>query len=106
MLADLDQITRRLERLEKDLKKKKEPHLEFELTVLLKCKTALEATQALRELEFTNDERKAMLGFKFLSQRPMLYVLNVGDDEVGELDGAVKKPGLGANRRKTSLPPV
>jgi ribosome-binding ATPase len=96
MLADLDQITRRLERLEKDLKKKKETNLEFEQAVLLKCKTALEATQALRELEFTNDERKALLGFKFLSQRPMLYVLNVGDDEVGELDGAVKKHGLGA----------
>jgi len=96
MLADLDQITRRLERLEKDLKKKKETNLEFEQTVLLKCKTALEATQALRELEFTNDERKALLGFKFLSQRPMLYVLNVGDDEVGELEGAAKKHGLDA----------
>src|SRR5882724_5851965 len=82
MLADLDQITRRLERLEKDLKKKREQTLEFEQAVLLRCKTALEATQPLRELEFTNDERKALLGFKFLSQRPMLYVLNVGDDEV------------------------
>jgi ribosome-binding ATPase len=46
-------------------------------------------------LEFTNDERKMLTGFKFLSQRPMLYVLNVGDDEVGELDAAVEKHKLG-----------
>jgi GTP-binding protein YchF len=96
MLADLDQITRRLERLEKDLKKKKEATLENEQTLLLRCKKALESTQALRELEFTNDERKMLFGFKFLSQRPMLYVLNVGDDEVGELDAAAEKHKLGA----------
>src|ERR1700689_269055 len=95
MLADLDQITRRLERLEKDLKKKKEQTLENEQTLLLRCKKALEATQALRELEFSNDERKMLTGFKFLSQRPILYVLNVGDEEVGELDGAVEKHGMG-----------
>ena len=95
MLADLDQITRRLERLEKDLKKKKEATLENEQTLLLRCKKSLETTQALRELEFTNDERKMLTGFKFLSQRPMLYVLNVGDDEVGELDVAVEKHKLG-----------
>ena len=100
MLADLDQITRRLERLEKDLKKKKEATLENEQTLLLRCKKALESTQALRELEFTNDERKMLFGFKFLSQRPMLYVLNVGDDEVGELDAAVEKHKLGALANK------
>ena len=91
MLADLDQITRRLERVEKDLKKKKETDLEFEQAVLFRCKKALEATQALREIEFTTAERKKLTGFMFLSQRPILYVLNVGDEEVAELDAAIEK---------------
>jgi GTP-binding protein YchF len=108
MLADLDQITRRLERLEKDLEKKKEQTLENEQTLLLRCKKALEATQALRELEFTNDERKMLTGFKFLSQRPMLYVLNVGDDEVGDLEHSVEKHGLTALGAKpnTAVVPI
>src|SRR6201998_4298495 len=82
MLTDLDPIARRIERVEKDLKKKREPVLEQELVLLQHCKTAIESEKPLRELEFQPDERKLITGFKFLSQRPMLYVLNLGDDEV------------------------
>jgi len=108
MLADLDQITRRLERLEKDLKKKREQELEFEQALLLRCKAALEATHSLREQEFTPAERKKLTGFMFLSQRPILYVLNVGDDEVAELDGAIKKHGLDSlsSRPSTAVVPI
>src|SRR6266566_232348 len=51
MLSDHDQITRRLERVDKDLKKKRDPILEIEKTALEKCKVHLEAEKALRELE-------------------------------------------------------
>src|SRR3990172_9586602 len=53
MLSDLDQIARRLERLEKDLKKKKDPAAEHEQAVLLRCRAAIEGEHPLRELEFT-----------------------------------------------------
>ena len=85
ILSDHDQITRRLERVEKDLKKKADKALEAEKAVLEKCKAHLEAEKPLRELELTAEERKPIGGFLFLSQRPMLYVLNVGDDEAEEL---------------------
>jgi GTP-binding protein YchF len=94
MLSDLDQIERRLERLEKDLKKKKETVLEQEQTVLLRCQKAIESEQPLRELEFTPEESKIVTGFMFLSRRPMLYVLNLGDDEVAELDTAIARHKL------------
>src|SRR2546426_5194826 len=90
MLSDHDQITRRLERLEKDLKKKRDPALEIEKTALEKCKIHLEAEKALRELELTAEERKSIGGFLFLSVRPGLYVLNLGDAEAAELDKAVE----------------
>src|ERR1700758_2074324 len=96
ILADHDQITRRLERVEKDLKKKSEPVLLLEKGVLEKCKAHLEAQKPLRELELTAEERKPIGGFLFLSQRPMLYVLNLGDDEAAELDKAVEKHKLAA----------
>src|SRR5271167_336742 len=94
ILSDHEQITKRLERLEKDLKKKKDPQFELEKTVLEKCKAHLEAEKPLRELELTPEERKPIGGFLFLSQRPMLYVLNLGDDEASEMDKAVRKHKL------------
>jgi GTP-binding protein YchF len=95
MLSDLDQIERRLERVAKDLKKKKDAATEHEHALLLRCKAAIESEQPLRELAFTPDERKILTSFMFLSARPMLYVLNLGDNEVGELDTAVTRHGLG-----------
>jgi len=105
MLSDLDQITRRIERVEKDLKKKKEPILEQELVLLNRCKTAIESEKPLRELEFNADERKTIHGYKFLSQRPMLYVLNLGDSEVAEMDTAVERHNLSklAGRPNTAI---
>jgi len=96
ILSDHEQIAKRLERLEKDLKKKADKQLELEKAVLDKCKAHLEAEKPLRELELTGDERKAIGGFLFLSQRPMLYVLNLGDQEAGQLGTAVERHKLGA----------
>jgi GTP-binding protein YchF len=96
ILSDHDQISKRLERVEKDLKKKKDPLLELEKNVLEKCKTHLEAEKPLRELELTAEERRPIGGFLFLSQRPMLYVLNLGDDEAADMDKAVEKHKLAA----------
>jgi len=95
MLSDLEQIERRIERLEKDLKKKKDTVSERERDLLLRCRASIEAERPLREIEFTPEESKMVTGFMFLSKRPMLYVLNLGDNEVGELSTAVERHGLG-----------
>jgi ribosome-binding ATPase len=94
MLHDLDQATRRLERVEKDLKKKKEPQIELEQAVLIRCKQALESEKPLREMEFKPDEKKAVTGFTFLTQKPMLYVLNLGDEEAADIDRVIEKHKL------------
>ncbi|HYB61749.1 MAG TPA: redox-regulated ATPase YchF [Methylomirabilota bacterium] len=94
MLSDLEQITRRLDRLEKDIKKKKDPVLEHEFALLTRCRLAIESEHPLRELEVTPDEQKMLSSFMFLSQRPMLYVVNVGDAEVADLDSVAEKHGL------------
>ena len=93
MLSDLEQIERRLERVEKSLKRKKAPAIERGPAALLRCKASIESEHPLRELEFTSEERKVLTGFMFLSLRPMLYVLNLGDDEADKLDSAVEQHG-------------
>ena len=64
--------------------------------MLEKCKAHLEAEKPLRELELTAEESSPIGGFLFLSARPVLYVLNVGDDEADKLDSAVERHKLGA----------
>lgn len=96
MLSDHEQITRRLDRVEKDLKKKRDPALETEKTTLEKCKAHLESEKPLRELQLTPDEKKSTSGFLFLSARPVLYVLNLGDEEADKLDTAVERHQLSA----------
>jgi GTP-binding protein YchF len=94
ILSDHEQVSKRLERVEKDLKKKKDNLLELEKATLEKCKAHLEAEKPLRELPLTPEERKPIGGFLFLSARPMLYVLNLGDDEAADMDKAVEKHKL------------
>jgi len=77
ILADHDQITRRLEKLEKDLKKKREPLLELEKTVLEKCKAHRERRSRCA-IGIDAGRAEADRRIFVLSQRPMLYVLNFG----------------------------
>jgi hypothetical protein len=79
MVSDLTQIEKRLERVEKDLKKMRTVELEREHALLLRSKEALEKEQPLRELEMTPEEKKLIKGFMFLSQKPILYALNIGE---------------------------
>ena len=94
MLNDLEQTGKRIERVEKDLKKKKDSLLEAELQVLLRCKEALESEKPLRELELKPEEQKLLTGFMFLSRKPMLYVLNLSDGEAAESDRVIEKHKL------------
>src|SRR2546422_2489532 len=91
MVSDLGQIEKRLERLEKDLKKMRSPELEKEFDLLKRAKAHVESERPLREMEMTPDDKKRLRGFMFLSEKPILYVLNVSEaPELGkELENAV-----------------
>src|SRR2546423_11914694 len=91
MVSDLGQIEKRLERLEKDLKKMRSAELEKEFDLLKRAKTHLESERPLREMEMTPEDKKCLRGFMFLSEKPILYVLNVSEStELGrELEAAL-----------------
>ena len=81
IVSDLGQVEKRLERLEKDLKKMKTAELERENDLILRAKAHLEKELPLREMEITADDEKRIRGFMFLSQKPILYVLNVNESQ-------------------------
>jgi GTP-binding protein YchF len=96
IVSDLGQVEKRLERLEKDLKKMKSADLEKEFELLKRAKAHLEGERPLRELEMNSDEKKRLRGFMFLSEKPILYVLNISESaELGrDLETAVERFGL------------
>src|SRR5687768_13923302 len=63
ILADLGLVERRVERLERELKKTKSVELERERELLLRCKDALEGGQPLRALSIAGDDLRRLRGF-------------------------------------------
>jgi GTP-binding protein YchF len=96
MVSDLGQIEKRLERLAKDLKKMRSPELEKENELLIKAKAHLESEKPLREMQMTPEDKKRIRGFMFLSEKPLLFVLNISEaPELGKaLEGAVARYNL------------
>ncbi len=93
---DLAQVEKRLERVQKDLKKMKSAEIEREHELLLRAKAHLETERPLREMEMLPEDKKRVRGFMFLSEKPILYVLNIGESPTlgKDLDEAVAKYGI------------
>ena len=108
ILSDLVVVEKRLERLDKDRKKIKDPGLDREFELLTRCKAALEENKPLRQLEIEGEDEKRIRGFQFLSQKPVLYVLNLGEGETGKLHEREREYHEGplAGRRNTSVAAV
>jgi len=100
ILADLGLAERRLERLEKDLKKGKSADLERERDVLSLCRAALEEGRPLRSLDLEGDDLKRLRGFQFLSAKPLLVVINLDEARLSagaaSIDQAADAVGLTA----------
>jgi GTP-binding protein YchF len=94
ILADLGVVERRLERLEKDLKKASNPDLKKEQEILVRCRAALEEGKALRALDLSPEDAKRLRGFQFLSAKPLLIVLNLDEADLPHADDAVKLAGI------------
>jgi ribosome-binding ATPase len=91
ILADLGVSERRLERLEKDLKKTKSADLEKERDVITLCKTRLEDGRPLRTLDLKGDDLKRLRGFQFLSAKPLLIVINLDESELAQGGGGATR---------------
>jgi ribosome-binding ATPase len=94
ILADLGVVEKRLERLERDLKKSNNAEQRKEQEILLLCRTTLESGQPLRSLTFSPEDGKRLRGFQFLSAKPLLLVLNLDEADLPQADDSVRLAGL------------
>lgn len=77
-LTDLMQVEKRFERMEKEHAKG------LEKDALARAKEWLDEERPLRLLELNATERKLLAGYSFLSRKPLLLLLNIGEAGIGE----------------------
>ncbi|HOW86975.1 MAG TPA: DUF933 domain-containing protein [Candidatus Aminicenantes bacterium] len=85
VLADLVLVDARLERLEKDLKKMKDPEGEKERELLLRLRPGLEAGRGLRGLPLAPAEEKIARPFAFLTLKPLLHFINIDEKDLARI---------------------
>jgi len=95
VLADLEVVDRRLERLDASIKKQRKEAEVREHALLGRLKTALEAETPLRAVPLTLDEARLVRGFTFLSQKPILHLVNVEESAIAGGERVAEQYGLG-----------
>jgi GTP-binding protein YchF len=85
IFGDLEFVEKRLDRMEQGAKRGKKPD-ESERKLLLKCKDFLNKGMALRDVEFNEVEQKVMRPLQFLSTKPEVLVLNLGERDLNTED--------------------
>lgn len=106
-IADLDVINNRLERVAKKAKTTKNKDDITEVEALEKSKAALLENIPLRQLNYTEDERKLLKSYSFLTLKPIIYLANIKESELGNPDNdyvkQVKEYATKENAKVVSL---
>jgi GTP-binding protein YchF len=87
IFGDLELVDKRLERMEQGAKRGKKPD-EKEKGLLLRCKELLEGEKPLRDVSFSEDEQKAMSHLQFMSIKPQVALVNVGEADLNSESAA------------------
>ncbi|MGX0375580.1 ribosome-binding ATPase [Staphylococcus hominis] len=83
VLADLESVEKRLPRIEK-MARQKDKTAEMEFRILSRIKEALEEGNPVRSLDFNEEDQKYVNQAQLLTSKKMLYITNVGEDEIGD----------------------
>ncbi len=98
VLADHTIAEKRIEKLELAVKKMNKDDDRKELEVLRRCLEALERETPLRDVAFSEDEARRLRGYTFLSLKPLLVVVNAGEEDAALLARGAEGFGLGTFR--------
>lgn len=89
-LADLEQVSKKLEKDEK-LIKTGDKTLIQSVNLMRKIKTALENNLPARSVELEEDDLPVLKNLQLLTAKPVIYVANIGEDEIGKEDNEFVK---------------
>jgi len=104
LLSDLAIVESRIDRLRKQVAAKKSDRDVRELAALEKCFESLGAETPLRQIDFTEDEAALLRGFRFLTLKPLIAVVNLDEDEIrGETETLAPFAGWAARPKAAAV---
>lgn len=83
IFCDLEVVVTRLSKIEKKAISTKDKDALKEVELLKKIKEALENNIPARKLKYTEDDLKILKTFNLLTMKPIIYVANIKEDEIG-----------------------
>jgi GTP-binding protein YchF len=106
LLADLSMTERRLERLQGSGRHgtpAEREAAEREEVVLRRIHEGLQAGSPIRDLSLDADEEKGIRGFRFLTQKPVLILLNVGESQIATAPALIERVAAGYDHRHAMI---
>ncbi|MBE7075767.1 MAG: redox-regulated ATPase YchF [Clostridiales bacterium] len=85
-LSDLEQVTKILEKNAKLVKTTGDKSLILGVNMLTRIKEALENGKQARCLDYTEEEQKLLKNFALLTAKPVIFVANISEDDIGKPD--------------------
>lgn len=86
ILADLSVVENNLDKKGRKAKLTGDKSMAGQLAILEKCRGQLEQEQPLFDLELSDEDRKAIKGYAFLTLKPLLIVINIREDDIEKTD--------------------
>lgn len=84
LLNDLLFVEKRIERLNKELARKANEAQKGELELMLRCKRHLDQEKPLSVMAWSDEDRKKVSGYSFLTRKALLVILNVGENQISD----------------------
>ncbi len=91
IFADMETVEKRLQKSEKMIKSGDKKY-KIECDMLNKVKDNLESGVFARVMDLSDEERSLVSDLFLLTDKPMLYVANVSEDDIGNLNAPLVKP--------------
>ena len=86
VMADLDTVTKRIEKIENKARILKDKESVMEMGALTPLKAALEQGFAARTVSLTPEQEEVVKNYHLLTKKPIIYVSNVSEEDIADID--------------------
>ena len=103
IISDLEIVDNRINKIAKKVKSTKDKKEQEELDLMTKLKETLEKNIPIRKLKLTDEELKLLSSFNLITAKPIIYVANVSEQDIGNDNTYVEEVKKYANQESSEV---
>jgi ribosome-binding ATPase len=85
VISDMMLVEKRIENIKKEQKRKSSPQMDKEKALMERCLAQLEQELPIRQMDASEEDKKQLRTYQFLSMKPIILVINVSEDKINDL---------------------